>query len=424
MKLGFFGRMAMALVASLALGLGMTACGGGTIAYVWVVGSQYNQIAGFKVDDFSGNLTTIPRSPFSVNGANPVSILVRPGGRYVYVINQGTGGGLVTPPNGGAKVFSKGSSSGISVFAVGGDGTLTYQVSYQSQGFVPMWAQFDGTGSYLYVLDKYSPTPAVLTACTRSLTDPACVGTITAFSIDSNTGRLTLVTNSQTQVGGVNTFSFDVGAAPNMMKTAGGCLFTANTLNNTITPYGLGANGQLTTQTTQSIVTGASAISSINGNGSYIFLTDPVQNRIFPFNVGAANCNLNIFTGGSLLQNDGATQPVNTLIDNSGKYLYVLNQGTTNPTSQSCCSISGYTLNTTTGTLTEITGSPYTVGAAPVCAVEEQTNQYIYVSSHNDGVVTGKVIDSTTGRLTNLSRGATFNATGQAGCLAFSNNVQ
>src|ERR1700760_260357 len=96
MKLGFFGRMAMALVASLALGLGMTACGGGTIAYVWVVGSQFNQIAGFKVDDFSGNLTTIPRSPFAVNGANPVSILVRPGGRYVYVINQGTGAGLST----------------------------------------------------------------------------------------------------------------------------------------------------------------------------------------------------------------------------------------------------------------------------------------------------------------------------------------
>ncbi|HEY4354583.1 MAG TPA: beta-propeller fold lactonase family protein [Acidobacteriaceae bacterium] len=421
MKLGFFGRMAMALVASLALGLGMTACGGGTIAYVWVVGSQYNQIAGFKVDDFSGNLTTIPRSPFSVNGANPVSILVRPGGRYVYVLNQGTGGG---PTNaGGTPSFTKGSSSGISVFAVGGDGTLTYQVSYQSQGFVPMWAQFDGTGSYIYVLDKYSPY-ASAAACLASPTSATCFGAITAFSIDSTTGRLTLVTNSQTQVGGVNTFAFNVGVAPNMMKTAGGCLFTANTATNTITPYGLGSNGQLTTQTTQSIVTGASAISSINGSGSYIFLTDPVQNRIFPFNVGAANCNLNIFTGGSLLQNDGATQPANSLIDNSGKYLYVLNQGTTNPTSQSCCSISGYTLNTTTGTLTEITGSPYTVGSAPVCAVEDQTNQYIYVSSHNDGVLTGKVIDSTTGRLTNLTRGATFNATGQAGCLALSNNVQ
>lgn len=418
MKLGFFGRMAMALVASLALGLGMTACGGGTIAYVWVVGSQYNQIAGFKVDDFSGNLTTIPRSPFSVNGANPVSILVRPGGRYVYVINQGTGGGLTTTA---PITFTKGSSSGISVFAVGGDGTLTYQVSYQSQGFVPMWAQFDGTGSYLYVLDKYSPNDKVADCQANATT---CVGTITAFAIDSNTGRLTLVTNSQTQVGGVNTYSFDVGQSPNMMKTAGGCLFTANTANNTITPYGFGANGQLTTQTTQSIVTGASAISSINGNGSYIFLTDPVQNRVFPFNVGAANCNLNIFTGGSLLQNDGATQPANTLIDNSGKYLYVLNQGTTNPTSQSCCSIAGYSLNTTTGTLTEITGSPYSVGSAPVCAVEDTTNQYIYVSSHNDGVVTGKVIDSTTGRLTNLTRGATFNATGQAGCLALSGNVQ
>ena len=58
MKLSRIGRVSMALVVSVAMGLGMTACGGGTIGFMWVLGTQYNQIAGFKIDDFTGNLTT------------------------------------------------------------------------------------------------------------------------------------------------------------------------------------------------------------------------------------------------------------------------------------------------------------------------------------------------------------------------------
>ena len=57
MKLSFVGRLSMALFASLALGLGTTSCSVGTIGYMWVLGQEYNQIAGFKVDQYSGNLT-------------------------------------------------------------------------------------------------------------------------------------------------------------------------------------------------------------------------------------------------------------------------------------------------------------------------------------------------------------------------------
>ena len=50
MKLSRIGRLSMALVVSVAMGLGMTACGGGTIGFMWVLGTQYNQIAAFKID--------------------------------------------------------------------------------------------------------------------------------------------------------------------------------------------------------------------------------------------------------------------------------------------------------------------------------------------------------------------------------------
>src|SRR5215467_13716969 len=99
MKLSWFGRLALALFASLALGLGMSACGGGTIAYLWVLGQQYNQIASFKVDDFTGNLTQTPHQPFASQGSNPVTILVKAGGRFVYVRSEEHTSELQSPCN-------------------------------------------------------------------------------------------------------------------------------------------------------------------------------------------------------------------------------------------------------------------------------------------------------------------------------------
>ena len=206
MKLSLVGRWSMALFASLALGLGMTACGGGTIGYMWVLGQQYNQIAGFKVDDYSGNLTQIPGSPFASNGAVPVSLVIKSGGRYVYVINQGT-----CPVAGCGTGTNIGQS--IALYSVGGDGTLTFQQSYVSQGYVSEWAQMDASGTYLYVLDKYSPGLNASSGLYNAANTDGN-GAITTFVADANTGRLTLVTNSQTQKSGVNTPFWEVAFIP------------------------------------------------------------------------------------------------------------------------------------------------------------------------------------------------------------------
>jgi 6-phosphogluconolactonase (cycloisomerase 2 family) len=102
----------------------------------------------------------------------------------------------------------------------------------------------------------------------------------------------------------------------------------------------------------------------------------------------------------------------------------VLNQTTTNTTiGTPFSSISAFTINATNQELQAITGSPYTVGSNPICMVEDPTNQYMYISNHNDGTVTGKLLDPTTGILSSLSRGSTFVSAGQAGCLALSGAV-
>jgi 6-phosphogluconolactonase (cycloisomerase 2 family) len=412
MKLSLIGRLGMALFASLTLGLGMTACGGGTIGYMWILGQQYNQIAGFKIDDYTGNLTQIQGSPFVTNGTFPVSIVIKPGGRYIYVINQGTGGGPTKP----------GTSQNIALYSVGGDGVLTFQQSYQTQGYVSMWAQMDSSGSYLYVLDKYAPSYNAVTGLFNGPNTDGN-GAITAFSSDSTTGRLSLVTNAQTQFMGVNTPFFKVGPTPYMMKTSGGCLLTLNT-GNTISPLSVGNGGQLLFTTTQVFpIGGASNITSINGGGSYIFLTDAGTNTIDGFTIGSG-CTLTTLQGGNTTNIAGTSNPMYTLVDSTSKYVYVLNQTTTTTTSNvPFSSISAFTINSSNQQLQAISGSPYTVGSNPVCMVEDPTNQYMYISNHNDGTVTGKVLDPTTGILSDLKRGSTFTSAGLAGCLALSGAV-
>lgn len=417
MKLSRIGRVSMALVVSVAMGLGMTACGGGTIGFMWVLGTQYNQIAGFKIDDFTGNLTAMPHSPFTSGGADPVSIVVKPGGRFVYVVNKGGGSGPTSN-------LPCGSAGSISEFSVGGQGVLTFQQCFTSQGSTPVWAAVDTTGNFLYVLDQQAPS--------LDGAPPPANGDITVFSIDPNTGRLTLVLNQQIKdpQTGLQLTYFPVGETPTMMAVSGGCLLTLNTADQTVSPYAAGTAGQLTLTTTQKFNAQTGRATSIITGGSAVYITDAAPTasnpggRILPFSVAATTCTLNPITGGPIGNVSPGANPVYSLVGGAGSaknFLYVANQSTTDTTNPNS-SISAFQVQTNSTLLAIDPGNnPYSVGAGPVCMVEDPSNQYIY-TSNGDGTVTGKSI-STQGFLQDLKRGSKFTATGQATCLAVSGNV-
>ncbi len=415
------GRAALAFVAAVAMGLGMTSCGGGTIGYMWVLGTQYNQIVGYKIDDFTGNLTTTVGSPYPSGGTNPAMLVVKSGGRYLYVLNAGTS---TITTSGGVPTISN-NSSNISIFSVGGDGTLTYQESFNSAGYSPVYLTTDNSGNYLYVLDQVSPD-AIAAGCLNTVPQSTanCFGDITAFALDPDTGRATLQQNQQFKnSNGTQLTYFDVGLKPTMMKFAtNNCLYTLDSGNQTLYPYTAGASGQLTLPTNASIVTGASRLTNINGNGIYFYLTDAGTNQILPYTYGT-NCALNTVTGGAVNNLNLTSNPVYSFIDSKGKYLYVLNLSGTN-VNNAASTISAFVIEST-GQLQAIAGAPYAVGAGPMCMAEDPTNQYVYTADFFDGTVTGKLINQNTGELTNLSRGSTFNAfaSGGAACLVISGSI-
>jgi Lactonase, 7-bladed beta-propeller len=405
MTLSRIGRFSKALVVSVAVGLGMSACGGGTIGFMWVLGTQYNQIVGFKIDDFTGNLTQTVNSPYSSGGVDPVSIAVRTGGNYVYVVNKGTGKG----------------DGNVAVFAVGDDGVLNFEETYSTAGNSPIWAAADGTGSFLYVLDSAAP-------------DGSGNGDITVFAIDGNTGRLQLVPNQSIRnTAGTQLTYFEVGKTPSMLRYTGSCIYTLDS-DQTVYSYGIGGNGQLALEVNALIpvgVIGTNNITSIYVSGSNFYITDAAPTSsspggtITPYTTGA-NCGLSVQVDGAVPNLPLTSNPVYSMSDSKNKWLYVLNHSTTNTnTATTNSSISVFNIDPSTGRLTPLGSNqnPYATGNGPVCMVEDPSSQYIYTSNNLDGTVTGKLINQSTGELSNLSRGSVFSATGLATCLAVSGNV-
>lgn len=420
------GRILTALFATATLGLGMTACGGGTIGYMWVLGTFYNQISGFQIDDYTGNLTGIPHAPFSSGGSNPVALAVKPGGRFLYVINSGSG--LVGTPNLPACTsgqttgcFTAPAGSGIAVFAVGGNGVLTFQQNYFSQGLNPIYAAIDGSGNFLYVLDKFAPD---YTAANPN-------GSITVFQIAGDTGRLSLIPNTGLNGGGKPPTFFEVGPNPIMTKIGfGGCLFTLSP--NSIYPYALNAsNGQLTPATTGPYpVTGSVSLTSINtsagtGGAAYTYLTDGPGNQIFSLQAGGTQCSFAAISGSQQANLSGTGFPSNSVTSSNGQFLYVSNLFLTGAVAPQQSSISAFTINSQgqLAALADGTNNPYATGSGPVCLAQDPTGQYLYSVNSKDSTVTGKLVFQSRGYLSDLQHGSVFPTTMNPTCFAISGSI-
>jgi 6-phosphogluconolactonase len=455
MKLKKSGQILLALVVSLGLGLCLTSCTVDfTVAYFYVTGSQYNQIGAFKVSNNTGNLTAISGSPYGSGGTNPIRELVSSTGRYLYVLNQGA----QTTLQDGTQTYN---GSNIAIFSVGGNGTLAPQQTYFSQGIHPIRFAFSSTGSFLYVLDQYEPvilpgdtdptisyTPgnggaAAAAAAGFPCPDPSDasvfhpVGDVTVFSVDSTTGRLSLITNAQQTVpgGGPNAAQlpyFPVGCLPIDFKITASFLLTADngpepatiagttasTSNKqTIFEYAVNAsNGQLTTTQNTELVTGAGQIANLGTDAAskYLYVLDTGLNQIQVYTIGT-NGVLQSITSSPFPQSTQTTTngPIALTTDSKSKFLYVANTGPasvgqSNPNSQ----ITGYTISSTNGVLANIAGAPFNTGSSPQCILEDPSNQYIYTADGISNTVTGQVLDPNSGVLTPLRNHTSYATVG------------
>ena len=436
MKFSNIGRIGLALVASFILTFGTESCYNYTEAYIIVTGSQYNQVASYKEDNDTGQLTAAT-PPVSSGGANPIRAILLTGGRYVYVLNQGT----QTVDSSGNITWKGGN---VSLFSVGGNGTLSFQKSYTLQGLDPQRLALSASGSYLYVLDRYQPglTTGVTTAsASQSPTSPCYsttnsvyypAGAIEAYSIDASTGRLFLVQNLQQENSlGTPLSYFPVGCGAIDFYLAANFLYTAEASDpasgNAQVVYAYGANpssGQLTQVPggAQPII-GATNISVIGASsgGAWIYVLDAGTNTIFIFSAGS-NGLLNAAAIPSE-PNDANFAGMDALTtDSQSKYLYVAN--TLSPSlGQPGSALSVFTITSSSGALTPATPPYYPTGSGPVCVFEDPSKQYVYTADANSSTMVGAAFDANTGTLTPLPRGSTFPVVGTPTWCLYSSNT-
>jgi 6-phosphogluconolactonase (cycloisomerase 2 family) len=435
MKFSKFGKALLMSALSAAVVLSVTSCVQSyTVGFLYVTGTVTAQssgngiISGFKIDHNTGQLSTVNGLPISSGGANPVRAVLVTGSRFLYVLNRGVNS------SGGPDCTTADpcQNSNITEFAVGGNGILTAQETFYTQGINPFRLIGDSSGNYLYVLDHDAPDNS---ACVLALGSAATTcGDITAFQVSQTTGRLQLILNAQvTAANGAALPYFPIPANPIDFQLASGYILSlSGTTHATSYPYTGGSlvfpytfnssNGQLTINQNSAQPLGiAQGTAIVNGSG-YVYVLDNeatlvstsgATSQILPFSLGSGGALL-AQTGGAVADDPTLANPIQLLVESKGKFLYVANQGNlvqgNNPTS----GLSGYVIDPSTHQLSFIAGEPFGSGSGPQCIVEDPSDQFIYLADFNDSSVTGRVVDPNSGVLNNLRVTSSYSLQGPA----------
>jgi 6-phosphogluconolactonase len=455
MKFTKFGKALLLSALSAGVILGVTSCiESYATGYLYVTGTVTAQaggngiISGYSIDHNTGKLSPINGLPISSGGANPVRAALLTGGRFLYVLNRGVN----SAGNGDCTTADPCSGSNITEFAVGGNGILTAQETFYTQGINPFRLIADTSGEYLYVLDHDSPVTVGNTTVPASSTSPnpncalalgsgiTTCSDITAFSIDQTTGRLQLVVNAQvTAANGTALPYFPLPANPvDFTEASGSFLELFGTTAATTFPYTGGTsvfpyifnstNGQLTISQNTAQPLGIAQGTAVVYAGGVVYVLDnepvtinfnnvstPALSQILPYSVGASGA-LQAEPGGNVPDDPTLANPINLLLESKGKFIYVANQGNApNGTGNAYSGLSGYFLTTTPAyQLSFIAGEPFGSGAGPQCLVEDPSDQFIYSADITDSSVTGRSVDPNSGVLNELRVASSYTLQGPA----------
>src|SRR6202035_1075857 len=123
--------------------------------YLYATVPAASQLAVFREDPFSGVLTQLSSSPYTV-GSGAQAVVIHPSGKFLYVANPGQG------------------ENDVSLFTINSDGTVTEVTPRTTVGTLPFLMAMDSAGSFLYVANALS-------------------NNISVFSINATDGTLTAV---------------------------------------------------------------------------------------------------------------------------------------------------------------------------------------------------------------------------------------
>jgi 6-phosphogluconolactonase (cycloisomerase 2 family) len=365
---------------SLAMALCVTACSNDyTVSYLYMTTSKtlpHGLINGYQIDYQSGSLLPLADSPIDTGGRDTVGLVVAPNNLFLYTVNN--------------------FDSDVVEFAIGTDGKLYPQNTYNISGSLPTAAAIDAAGKFLYVTFTYQNTASGQELYTPANPGP---GGISIFPInaDNTLGTPTTVNVGRNPVGiatsAAGNFVYvieqDAASTNNLLGFAENATTGALTLlpNQTINSGNVPSTGFATGTAPSGILEDHTA--------THLYITDQAAGQVAAYTVGANGIPTPI--AGGVAQTDA--EPMGMSFDLSGKFLYVA--------AYSANTIDGYTLGTSGQPVRSSVAASVQVGTGPTCVTisgaPSNANPshavYLYASNALSSNVTGEQLNPQDGSL-------------------------
>jgi 6-phosphogluconolactonase len=134
-------------------------------------------------------------------------------------------------------------------------------------------------------------------------------------------------------------------------------------------------------------------VAVIDPAGKFLFATDLTGGRIFAYQINPSSGALSAVAG-SPFTVPASGQPILDVIESTGKFLYApLSAG----------GVAAFVVNSSTGALTDVPGSPFATSNVPSSIAIAPSGKFIYVPNFQDGSIDGFGIDTNTGALSQVT---------------------
>ena len=369
--------------------------------FAYVPNFESNDVSAFTINQTTGALTSIGPTVSAGTGAR--ALMVDPTGRFAYVVNE--------------------TSNDVSSYAINSTtGALTSLGPTLPAGMAPISITGDPTGSFVYVANQnsndvsgYTINPN--TGALSSMGPTVAAGTEPSSVTVDPSGKFVYVANTTSN--GISGYRITAGTgalislgmpvtAPGPIWVAidpsGEIAYAADFYTNQISSFTLNTSTGALTQF-QTISARSSPTSVALGQGSsavhivpkFAYVANSGSGNVSAYTINSSSGALTGVSGSPFA---AATTPKAVAVDPAGKFLYVANSGSAN--------VSAYTINSSSGALTSI-GSPFAAGTTPSSVAVDPSGRFVYVANAGSANVSAYTINSSSGALTSIA-GSPFSA--------------
>ncbi len=378
-----------------------------TGSYLYVVQSGSDNLGIYDVSTTDGTLLEKSgSSPVASGGSSPTDMVITSDGMFAYTANSTSGHiGLFTIDANGLLVangtpvatgltphalvldstekwlylLSREASGSVSVFEIQSDGSLL-QINCNGTnltcavGSLPESITLDTTGQFLSVSNGAD-------------------NTVSLFSIDQTSGELTRVgTLSARATPGALAYLSDPAEAVITPRFA----YLINEVSSDISAYSINStNGVLTSLGGLTATAGVPSAIAVAPQGAFTYVANRNTDNISVFSINQSNGALSEISGSPFdietSPTGPQTGPQSIAIDPSGRFAYV---------AISTDVVAGYTIDSSTGALSLLSGSPYTAGDNPWSITVDPTGRFAYTTNLTTDDISAFSIDPLSGELT------------------------